>query len=98
MEIVPILQASTGPAAAVVVLLLVLYGMYKLTVSHAFPIAKEYVLNQQANMKDILKEHSKDRECFKDSIQILARRSDKLEDDVTEIKSDLRIIKDKVGV
>jgi hypothetical protein len=93
-----LVAATLGPAGAVATMLLVLIGIYRLSVSYAFPIAKEYVDNQAASMKEILTEHSKDRECFKDSIQILARRSDKLEDDVTEMKSDLRIIKDKVGV
>jgi hypothetical protein len=93
-----LLAASIGPFGAVAVLLLVLIGLYKLAVSHAVPLASAWIKDQRDNFKEIMREHAKDREIFKDSIQILAKRSDKIEDDVSEIKSDLRIIKDKVGV
>jgi len=98
MEILPIIQAATGPAGAIVVLLLVLIGLYKIATLHAVPLASAWVKDQRDNFKEIMREHAKDREIFKDSIQILAKRSDKIEDDVSEIKSDLRIIKEKVGV
>lgn len=96
MEIIPILQASTGPAAAVVVLLMVLYGLYKLTVLHGIPVAVKYVENQQSNMKEILSEHKEDRKVFTSSIQILAKRQDRLEDAFDDIKTDIKIIKEKI--
>jgi len=93
-----LLSAAVGPFGAVACLLLVLLGLYKLATLHALPLASAWVKDQRDSFREIMSEHAKDRECFKDSIQILAKRSDKIEDDVSEIKSDLRIVKDKVGV
>lgn len=91
-----LLAAAIGPFGAVAVLLLVLIGLYRLSVSYAFPIAKEYVLSQQENLKEIMKEHSKDREVFKDTITILVQRQAKLEEDVSDIKTDIKIIKERM--
>jgi hypothetical protein len=92
----PLVAATLGPAGAVAVLLLVLIGIYRLSVSYVFPIAKEYVLNQQENLKYIMTEHSKDREVFKDTITILVQRQTKLEEDVNDIKTDIKIIKERM--
>ena len=91
-----LLAASIGPFGAVAVLLLVLIGLYKLTVSHAVPLASTWVKDQRDNFKEIMKEHAKDREIFKDSIQILAKRSDKIEDDVEHIKVDVKKLLEKI--
>ena len=95
MELLPIIQAATGPAGAIVVLLLVLIGLYKLSVSHALPVAMKYVENQQANMKEILSEHKEDRKIFSSSIQILAKRQDKIENTVEEIQTDVKKLLEK---
>lgn len=91
-----LLAAAIGPFGAVAVLLLVLIGLYKLTVSHGLPVAIKYVDNQQANMKEILSEHKEDRKVFTSSIQILAKRQDKLEDAVDDIKTDVKKIMEKI--
>lgn len=91
-----LLAAAIGPFGAVAVLLLVLIGLYKLTVSHGLPVAIKYVDNQQANMKEILSEHKEDRKVFTSSIQILAKRQDKLEDAVEDIKIDVKKIMEKI--
>ena len=91
-----LLAAAIGPFGAVAVLLLVLIGLYKLTVSHGLPVAIKYVDNQQANMKEILSEHKEDRKVFTSSIQILAKRQDKLEDAVEDIKTDVKKIMEKL--
>lgn len=93
-----LIAGATGPMGAICVLLLVLVGLYKIATLHALPLASIWVKDQRDSFKEIMDEHAKDRDCFKESIQILAKRSDKIEDDVSEIKSDLRTIKDKVGV
>ena len=87
---------ATGPMGAVCVLLLILIGIYKLTSTHAVPLAVKYIDNQQANMKEILGEHQKDREVFTSSIQILAKRQDKIEDTVEDIKHDVKKIMEKI--
>jgi hypothetical protein len=91
-----LVAASMGPAGAVAVLLLVLIGLYRLTVSHGIPVAVKYVENQQSNMKEILSEHKEDRKVFTSSIQILAKRQDRLEDAFDDIKTDIKIIKEKI--
>lgn len=91
-----LLAAAIGPFGAVAVLLLVLIGLYKLTVSHGLPVAIKYVENQQDNMKEILSEHKEDRKVFTSSIQILAKRQDKLEDAVEDIKTDVKKIMEKI--
>jgi hypothetical protein len=91
-----LLAAAIGPFGAVAVLLLVLIGLYKLTVSHGLPVAIKYVENQQNNMKEILSEHKEDRIVFTSSIQILAKRQDKLEDAVDDIKTDVKKIMEKI--
>lgn len=91
-----LLSAAVGPFGAVAVLLLVLIGLYKLTVSHGLPVAIKYVENQQSNMKEILSEHKEDRIVFTSSIQILANRQDKLEDAVDDIKTDVKKIMEKI--
>ena len=91
-----LVAAALGPAGAVAVLMLVLLGIYKISVSYAFPIAKEYVDNQAASMKEILSEHKEDRKVFQDTISTLAKRQSRLEDDVEDIKTDIRVIKERL--
>ena len=91
-----LIAASMGPAGAVAVLLLVLIGIYRLSVSYAFPIAKEYVDNQASSMKEILLEHKEDRKVFQETISTLAKRQTRLENDVEDIKTDIKIIKEKI--
>ena len=91
-----ITSAAVGPAGAVIVLLLVLYGINKIFVDHIVPIGKNYVDNQHQTMKDILTEHKEDRLAFTESISTLAKRQDKLEDDVEDIKTDIKKLVEKV--
>jgi hypothetical protein len=91
-----LVAAALGPAGAVAVLLLVLIGIYRLSVSYAFPLAKEYVDNQASSMKEILLEHKEDRKVFQETISTLAKRQTRLENDVEDIKTDIKIIKEKI--
>lgn len=90
-----LIAGATGPMGAICVLLLVLVGLWKLLVSHGLPVAVKYVENQQANMKEILSEHKEDRKVFSSSIQILAKRQDKIEDAVEDIKTDVKKLLEK---
>jgi hypothetical protein len=91
-----LVAATLGPAGAVATMLLVLIGIYRLSVSYVFPIAKEYVDNQAASMKEILTEHKEDRKVFQDTITTLAKRQTRLENDVEDIKTDIKIIKERM--
>jgi hypothetical protein len=90
-----LLSAAVGPFGGVACLLLVLIGLYKLITLHGLPVAIKYVENQQANMKEILSEHKEDRKVFSSSIQILAKRQDKIEDAVEDIKTDVKKLLEK---
>ena len=75
----------SGPAAATIICLLVMWYGYKLIVEKMLPAQAEMV-------KDILKEHKEDRKVFMDSIRIMDKRLSSVEDDISEIK---HIIKEK---
>lgn len=90
-----LLVGATGPVAAVCVLLLILIGIFKLVSNHAVPLAVKYVDNQQSNMKEILDEHREDRKVFSSSIQILAKRQDRIENTVEEIQTDVKKLLEK---
>jgi F0F1-type ATP synthase membrane subunit b/b' len=87
--------AAMGPFGALAVLLLVLLGVYKFVTTQAFPLAIKYVDNQQDNIKEILKEHRKDREVFETTISSLAKRQERVEEDIDAIKIDIRFIKER---
>lgn len=91
-----LIAGAVGPYGAVCVLLLILIGIYRFMSNHAVPIAKSYVEGQQQGLKDILAEHKEDRKVFQDSIQTLAKRQDRLEDDVNDIKTDIKVIKERM--
>jgi len=91
-----LIAGAVGPYGAICVLLLTLYAIYKVFIDHAVPLAKNYVDNQQEAMKDILTEHKADREVFQTTITTLAKRQDKLEDDVEDIKCDVKKIMEKI--
>lgn len=93
-----LIDALVGPAGGFVMLVGILLSLYKLIVTHVFPLASAWIKDQRDSFKELMREHAKDREVFEKTIQILAKRSDKIEDDVEEIKLDLRTIKQKVGV
>ena len=69
----------SGPAAAVFVCLLIMWQGYKLIVDKMLPQQREIVT-------DILEEHRKDRKVFVDSIVLMDKRLNSVEDDISEIK------------
>ena len=69
----------SGPAAATIICLIVMWYGYKLIVEKMLPA-------QASMVKDILKEHKEDRKVFMDSIKVMDSRMSSLEDEVSEIK------------
>jgi len=69
----------SGPAAATVVCLIVMWKGYKLIVDQMLPA-------QASMVQDILEEHRKDRKVFVDSIVLMDKRLSSVEDDISEIK------------
>jgi esterase/lipase len=91
-----LIAASMGPFGALAIMMLVLLGIYKFMTTQAFPLAQKYVENQQENIKEILKEHRKDREVFENTIASLAKRQERVEVDIDDIKTDIKIIKERM--
>lgn len=90
-----LITAAMGPFGALAIMILVLLGIYKFVTTQAFPLAQKYVENQQDNIKEILKEHRKDREVFESTISSLAKRQERVEEDIDAIKTDIRFIKER---
>jgi len=89
------LSLAVGPAGSVVVLLLVLFAIWKMATVYFFPILREYIANQQQNFRDILEAHKDDRKVFTSAIESLMVRQDKIETDLTDIKTDIKQIKER---
>ena len=92
-----ILEALLGPAGALVLAVLILYGIYKLTVDHLIPIIKNWFDTNQENIKELMDEHRKDREAFTNSIEKLLIRFQEHEKDIKEIKTDIGDIKENLN-
>jgi len=69
----------SGPAAATIICLIVMWYGYKLIVEKMLPA-------QTQMLKNILEEHRKDRKVFVDSIALMDKRLSSVEDDISEIK------------
>jgi len=90
-----LITAALGPFGALAIMILILWGIYKFITAQAFPLLKEYVQNQQKNVEAILTEHKKDREVFETTIVQLTKRQDRVEEDIEDIKTDIKIIKER---
>lgn len=90
-----LITAALGPFGALAIMILILFGIYKFVTAQAFPLLKEYVANQQKNCEAILGEHKKDREVFEATIIQLTKRQDRVEEDIEEIKTDIKSIKER---
>ena len=91
-----IVNLAIGPAGSVVVLLLVLFAIWKIATAYLFPLLKEYIVNQQENFKEILEAHREDRRVFTEAIQAIMKRQDRVEEDLTDIKTDIKQIKERI--
>lgn len=91
-----LVSLASGPAGSVAVLLLVLFAVWKIATSYLFPLLKEYISNQQENFKEILEAHREDRRVFTEAIQAIMKRQDRVEEDLTDIKTDIKQIKERI--
>ena len=81
-----ILEMVLGPFGALVVLCVVIYGIYSLGVKHLLPMLSSAVDRHLDQVDRMLEEHKEDREIFKQTIEKIVDRLDKVEDDVAYIK------------
>jgi hypothetical protein len=96
MSLDQLLSLAVGPAGSVVVLLLVLFAVWKIATAYMFPLLKDYITNQQQNFRDILEAHKEDRRVFTEAIQAIMVRQDKVEEDLSDIKTDIKQIKERI--
>jgi len=78
-----ILQAATGAGGAVVICLIVMAGVYHFVVNKLLPMQKE-------SIDDLVKEGRANRKIFCDAVELMSRRLERVEDDVSEIKQILK--------
>jgi hypothetical protein len=96
MSLDQVMSLAVGPAGSVVVLLLVLFAVWKIATAYMFPLLKDYITNQQQNFRDILEAHKEDRRVFTEAIQAIMVRQDKVEEDLSDIKTDIKQIKERI--
>jgi len=74
-----LVSAVSGPASGIFVALLCLFGFGYFMVKHMLP--------QQQNMiNDFVKESRANRKVFVDAVDIMSKRLEKVEDDVSDIR------------
>ena len=78
-----LLPYLVGPGAAVISLLLVMFGAYKLLKETIIP-------TWNSHLDKILEEHRQDRKLFVDAVEILDRRLDTVEFEVSEMRKELK--------
>jgi len=78
-----LLPYLVGPGAAVISLLLVMFGAYKLLKETIIPTWNNH-------LERILDEHRKDRKLFIDAVEILDKRLDTVEFEVSEMRKELK--------
>lgn len=85
-----------GPASAVGVCLLVMWGGYKLIVDRILP-------SYDRKINEILEEHRRDRKTFVDAVELMDRRFQALEKslggmrkDITDIEKEVKNLKPRV--
>jgi hypothetical protein len=78
-----LLPYLVGPGAAVISLLLVMFGAYKLLKETIIP-------TWNSHLDKILDEHRKDRKLFIDAVEILDKRLDTVEFEVSEMRKELK--------
>ena len=84
-----ILTAVAGPAAATVVALLCLAGFGWFMIKHMLP-------QQNKVMDEFVKEGRANRKVFVDAVEVMSRRLDQVEYSVDEVRTDIKIIKDRM--
>lgn len=78
-----LLPYLVGPGAAVISLLLVMFGAYKLLKETIIPTWNNH-------LEKILDEHRQDRKLFVDAVEILDKRLDTVEFEVSEMRKEIK--------
>lgn len=80
----------SGPAAAVVVLAAILFGIHNLLVKYAIPIIKAQLKQTQDNLERIMAEHKEDREAYLEGISSVNKRLDRVDSRLEDIEDKIK--------
>jgi len=81
-----LLSAASGPASGVVVALICMVGFGYFLIKHLLP-------QQERMLNSALEDSRKNRKVFVDAVEVMSRRLERVEEDISEVK---QIIKDKI--
>ena len=76
----------TGPAAAVIILAVILYGIHNLLIKYLIPIAQDQLKQTQDNLEKIMDEHKEDREAYLEGISSVNKRLDHIDNRLEDIE------------
>ena len=65
------------------------YGFYRLANEHLLPLVRTGLREHFEHIEKLMEEHSKDRQVFREAIELLTNRLDNIESDVKDIKEKL---------
>jgi hypothetical protein len=91
-----ILALLNGPAAATVVMAVILTTGYRLLVNVAIPRLDKMLKDCNDRMQDLMREHTQDRTVFVETMTSLTSRIDKMSSSVETLKSDVQDLKSAV--
>lgn len=80
----------TGPAAAVVILAVILYGVHNLVIKYLIPMVQSHVAQTQANLEKIMAEHKEDRIAYLEGISSVNRRLDHIDGRLVDIEDKIK--------
>jgi hypothetical protein len=89
-----VLDLLNGPAAATVVMAVILATGYRLLVNVAIPRLDKMLKDCNDRMKELMREHAADRSMFVSSMTALTDRIDKMTASVDMLKVDVADLKD----
>lgn len=86
MDATSLLPYLSGPASAVLVLLLVGYAVWRLIDQKLIPLAERFVSRHLTQIDKLIEAHDKDREVWAEGLRVLRTDIDEVRDDVADIR------------
>lgn len=86
MDAMSLLPFLSGPASAVIVLLLVGWAAWKIINEKLIPLAEKFVARHLTQIDNIIAAHDRDREVWAEGLRVLRSDIDEVRDDVADIR------------
>ena len=84
-----IIGFAIGPAGGVVILVVILFGVYRMTNDKLFPMLSKYLTDMNQQIKDIMAAHEKDRDAYLEGISSVNKRLDTIDGKLEDIEDRL---------